>query len=388
MNRLLIRRLAAPLLAAVAVAACDRTPPEEPGVVRVDSAGVQLITSGARDTTLSWEFEEVGVYADSLGEPYLFNNLWSSNVLTDRAGRVYVLTRDPAVVRFGRELREERSFGRRGGGPGEFEFPLAMGAAGDTIWVMDAAKRGLVRFNPDLSPADDRRLDGALEGAEMLAFRQGGLWYRLTTRADSGQVTAVFADTLGSPPLRQVEAPLGGPVNLGCVALSRAIPVFTAQVMMHAEGPRLLVNAQPAYELWLYEGPRPIASIRRPLALRTPTAEDVRMLYPDGMRVRFGGSQPDCVVPVEEVMAKQGTAAAVPFAFDVVLLSDATMWVLRTPHQAPPVVDVFGSDGVYAGTMRGRGLPLGRLPNGDLLFARDDEASGGKLLTRMKVTRR
>ncbi len=375
------------LLAAATLAACDRTPPERPGVVRTDSAGVKLVTSGAEDTVLAWEFEEVGVYADSLGAPYLFNNLWSFNVLTDRAGRVYVLTRDPTVVRFGRELREERTFGRRGSGPGEFEFPMAMGAAGDTIWVMDAAKRGLARFNPDLSPADDRRLDGALQGAEMLAFRQGGLWFRRTTIADSSQVTAVYADTLGSAPLQRVESPLGGPVNLGCVALSRAMPVFTPQVMMHAEGPRLLVNAQPAYELWLYEGPRPIASIRRPLASRAPTAEDVRLLFPDGMRVRFGGAQPDCVVPVEEVMAKQGIARAMPFAFDVVLLSDATMWVLRSPHQAPPVVDVFGSDGVYAGTMRGRGLPLGRLPNGDLLFARDDEESGGKLLVRVKVTR-
>ena len=76
-----------------------------------------------------------------------------------------------------------------------------------------------------------------------------------------------------------------------------------------------------------------------------------------------------------------------PFVFDVVLLSDATMWALRTPHAAEPVVDVFGSDGVYAGTMRGRGLPLARYPNGDLLFARADAESGGTVLVRMTVKR-
>ena len=95
-------------------------------------------------------------------------------MLTDRAGRTYVLTRDPAVVRFDRDGRQDLVLGRQGGGPGEFQFPVSIGAKGDTVWVLDVAKRALVKFTPNLDPAPDQRLDGALERADLLAFRTGG----------------------------------------------------------------------------------------------------------------------------------------------------------------------------------------------------------------------
>ncbi len=373
-------------LAAGLLAACDRTPPSQPGVTRTDSAGVRLITSGARDTALGWRFEEVDVLRDSTGAPYLFTALTRFQLLADRAGRTYVLTRDPAILRFGRDGRQERSLGRRGGGPGEMQFPIALGSKGDTLWVMDVGKRALVRFHPDLSPAPDQRLDGALARADMLAFRTGGVWFRRIDYADSAMTIGVFADTAG-PPLRVVTAPLGRPVDLGCVGLSSSMPLFAPQAMMHAAGARLLVNAQPGYELWLYEGPRPIASIRRPLPPRAPTEADVRLQYPQGMSIGLGGGRPPCVVPVERLMAAQGTAPVMPFVFDVTLLPDGTMWALRTPYAAPPVVDVFGSDGAYVGTMTGRGLPLALQPNGELLFARTDEESGGILVSRVRLTR-
>jgi hypothetical protein len=356
-------------------------------VVRTDSSGVLIMTSGARDTALAWTFDEIDVFRDSIGEPYLFNNLFKFHVLTDRNGRTYVLTRDPSIVRFGRDGKQELTVGRKGGGPGEFEFPMAIGSKSDTVWVMDGAKRVLVRFLPDLSPASDQRLEGALERAEMLTFRTGGLWFRRTDFTDSAMVSSVYADTLGSAPLQSVMTTSGGPVNFGCVGLSASAPLFAPQVTMHASVARLLVNAQPGYELWLYEGPRPIGSIRRPLPPRAPTAEDVRLLHPNGVRIGFGGARADCIVPVEEVMEKQGVAPVMPFVFDVVLLSDGSMWALRTPHQALPVVDVFGPDGLYAGTMRGRGLPLALLPNGEMLFAKDDAESGGKVIVRVRVKR-
>jgi hypothetical protein len=64
------------------------------------------------------------------------------------------------------------------------------------------------------------------------------------------------------------------------------------------------------------------------------------------------------------------------------------MWALRTPSALKPaVVDVFNSEGVYVGSTTGMGLPLAMLPNGELLFARDDEESGGVVIVRMKGTR-
>ncbi len=375
-------------LLALGLSACDGAEDASSDVIRTDSAGVRLITSGARDTVLPWTFKEIDVLRDSLGEPWLFTNVFTFHVLADRAGRTYVMTRDPAVIRFGRDGRYERTIGRKGGGPGEFQFPIAIGAQADAIWVRDAAKRGLVRFLPDLSPAPDLRLEGALANSEMLAFRNGGLWFRRNDVSDTLQVYSVFADTLGSEPLRRVATKVSGGVSFGCIGLPFATPLFAPQISMQASAARLLVNDQPGYELWLYEGARPLASIRRPLVPHVPTEADVRGQYPKGMTIGFGPGRPNCVVPVEEMMAKQGVALQYPFIFDVALLPDATMWALRTPHVVrPAIVDVFNSEGVYVGSTTGMGLPLAMLPNGELLFARDDEESGGTVIVRMKGTR-
>lgn len=389
MRRHRLTRVAA-LLFALSLNACARTPAEKPGVVRSDSAGVKLVASSAPDTTLSWTFEKIDVLRDSLGEPWLFTLLFRHSVLTDRAGRTYVVTRDPSIVRFGRDGRFERTVGRVGSGPGEYRFPMAIGSMSDTLYVVDAAKQGLARFAPDLSPTTDKRLEGALKGAEALAFRQGGVWFRRAELTDSGTIISVFADTLGAPPLQRIFVPSGPPVQFRCMGIPAAPPIFAPQISLAAERARILVNPQPGYELWLYEGPRPIASVRRTLPARAPTVDDVRALYPNGgLRLSFGGAGRGCIVPVEELMAKKPLAAQFPFVFDLALLSDGTMWALRTPHHVrPAVVDVFGTDGVYVGTVRGMGLPLGLQPNGELLFQQDDTASGGVVIQRTKVTRK
>ena len=374
--------------ALVCIAACGGASAAASDVVRTDSAGVRLITSGARDTVLPWTFREIDLFRDSLGEPWLFTNVVPAIVLADRGGRTYVVTREPSIVRFDRSGRFDRTIGRKGGGPGEFEFPVSIGSQGDTIFVRDGIKQALVRFLPNLSPATDRRLEGALARANLLFFRTGGLWFRQMDVTDSTRVASVFADTLGGAPLSRVSDRLGVAVDFGCIKGGGMAPVFAPQLLLHANVARLLVNAQPAYELWLYEGPRAIASIRRPLAPRAPTAGDVRGLYPNGMSFSLGGGSADCIVPVEEVMSKQGVAEQYPFVFDVMLLPDGTMWALRTPQAVrPAVVDVFNSEGVYAGTTTGMGLPLAMLPNGELLFARDDAESGGVVIVRMKGTR-
>lgn len=375
------------LAAALIVGACARGADANSDVIRADSAGVLIMTSGARDTTLPWKFEEIDVLRDTLGEPYLFNNVLRFMVLVDRAGRTYVLTRDPSIVRFGRDGKQDLVVGRRGGGPGEFELPVAIGSQGDTIWVQDLMKQSLVRFTPELEPTTDRRLEGALSRAQMLYFRTGGLWYRSVQYKDGVAHTSVRADTMGGSPLASVASLPLRPVDYGCIQIQGMPPIFDPQIAMSASVARLLVHAQPNYELWLYEGPRAVGSIRRPLTPRAPTVEDVRVQYPEGMRFGTGAGAARCVAPVEQIVEQQGVAPLMPFIFDVALLSDGTMWALRTPHEAPPAVDVFGPDGIYAGTMTGRALPLARLPNGELLFAKRDEDTGGTHIVRVRILR-
>ena len=373
------------LLAALVLAACARS--EAPAdAVRADSAGVQIVTSGARDSVLPWRFEELGVLRDSLGEPYLFDRVFASSVLTDRAGRTYVLTRDPSIVRFGREGQQEMTFGRRGSGPGELQFPTGIGSMGDTVWVADAAKRALVRYGPDFEPVDDRRLDDALAGADLILFRTGGVWFRRVRYDSLGITSEVIGDTLSGAPLARTFTPAGKPVRFACgVGLSNGMTILAPQVTFHGARARIVLNAQPGYALQLFEGPRLVASVRRPLAPHAPSPDDVRLMYPEGMTIGLGPGRPPCVVPIPELMEKLGVAEAMPLVFDVMLLKDGSMWALRTPHQAPPLVDVFGPDGVYRGTLRDRRLPVAELPNGELLFAREDTASGGTVLARVRI---
>lgn len=355
-------------------------------VVRADSAGVRIITSGADDVALDWTFEDIDVLRDSVGEPWLFTGIYPGAVITDRIGRTYVMNRDPAVVRFGRDGRYEHTMGRRGGGPGEMEFPVAIGAKGDTIFVFDAFKSALVRWGPSFEPVSNVRLEGKMQGLQAIAFRFGGLWYSKRSQSDSAVTYALYADSALAP-LYSVSAPNGGPVNLKCVSINVSTPLFSPDISWSASGPRIAVNASTAYEIWLLEGTRPIASIRRPFPQRAPTIDDVRQLWPEGYKVSFGGDRPPCVAPVELIMEQYGTAPVMPAMESLNLLSDGTIWVQRSWDDKSPVLDVFAADGAYAGTIQGMRMPVGLLPNGELLVPREDEMSGGYVIVRTKVTR-
>ena len=382
-------RIARAMLGAVFVGACGGASAEGPDVVRSDSAGVRIVTSGAVDRELPWRFDSVGVLTDSLGEPWRFTGLARHHVLADRLGRLYiVLTRERALVRFNADGRFDRTIGRQGGGPGEFQFPLAITAHGDTLVVRDGGKGALVRFSSSLDAVPDRRLEGALAHAGMIEFRAGGLWFSEAILDDSGQGIALRADTLGGAPLHRVMVKHGGPVQFDCVGVPRSRPLFSPGLTWAASGPRIIVNPQPSYALWLHEGPRVVASVRRPIASRAPTVADVRDLYPDGLVLGVGGARKDCRVTDEALIEKQGLADDMPFVDDVQLFSDGTIWARRSLRTAKmSVVDVFRSDGAYAGTVRGMQLPVARQPSGELLVLRDDAESGGAILIRMRVIR-
>lgn len=80
-----------------------------------------------------------------------FGNVAATAV--DGAGRIYVadaLSHDVRV--FSPAGRLERTIGRRGRGPGEFENPVAMGFLGRELWVSDGALQRIVFFGPDGRP--------------------------------------------------------------------------------------------------------------------------------------------------------------------------------------------------------------------------------------------
>jgi hypothetical protein len=375
------------LAVATVLSACARGDADDPTVVRTDSAGVRIVASGAPDRPLTWRFEPVAAMTDSAGAPFLFDALPAEYVLTDRGSRTYVLTRDQSIVRFGPDGRHDRTLGRKGSGPGEMQLPVQLGAQGDSLVVVDPVRNAIVRWGPDLGAIRELPMEGALAEARRLAFRTGGLWVeRHEFTPPAGEVTvSLLGDTLGSAPLYRVVQPRSTTVRL-CNGMIALPPFFSPKLTWVATGPRILVNASADYVLWLHEGTRAIASVRRSLPSRAPTVADAERLMPNGLRVVFGG-QDECSMPVAEVVAITGLAPVMPQVDGLRLLSDGSMWVIRPATAADSLpVDVINPDGTYAGTMSGRLAPLSRFPNGDLLMPVADTMSGGFNLVRMKVT--
>jgi hypothetical protein len=71
-------------------------------------------------------------------------------VTVDQAGRVFVLERQEMAVRiYDDDGILQTKLGSRGEGPGEFQFPSAMGLIADTLWVSDVMLRRVSLFTPD-----------------------------------------------------------------------------------------------------------------------------------------------------------------------------------------------------------------------------------------------
>lgn len=370
-------------------AACGESAPADASVVRSDSAGVRIVTSTGPDTTLPWRLEPIGVFRDSLGEPWLFTGLSPQTVLTDRAGRTYVLEQEPAIRRFGRDGTYERSIGRKGGAPGEMQSAFSLVQQGDSLAVIDFMRSAIVRWGPELEPIADLPLRDGLERVSQVAFRSGGLWVQRFAFDSSGSRTLLFGDsTAGEPLLSLEDESFSGGRMLRCGdRMQLQQPMFFAPTLRWiAQGPRMLANVGPDYELKLYEGNRLLASVRRAIPERAPTIDDLRRLYPEGMTMRGPGIT--CTIPLEDLVEGALMAPVMPQVHGLALLSDGTIWVQRSLRgEKPPALDVFGSDGAYVGTLSGYFLPVGLLPNGELLLPADDEDSGGVVITRLKVTR-
>lgn len=69
-------------------------------------------------------------------------------VMLDSAARIYVLLpRDGEIRVFSPAGRFLRRIGRKGHGPGEFEWPLSFGWRGDTLWVRDSELGRITLFD-------------------------------------------------------------------------------------------------------------------------------------------------------------------------------------------------------------------------------------------------
>jgi hypothetical protein len=130
--------------------ACDTQGPG-PEVLRVDSAGIEIVESPAEDTGLGWTLQREFELGGEESGPESFFSVGPMTVGVDSAGRIYVLNpQESHVAVFSPEGEYLRTVGAHGEGPGEISMGASLSVSrGGTVSVFDFGKGSLVQFDPE-----------------------------------------------------------------------------------------------------------------------------------------------------------------------------------------------------------------------------------------------
>ncbi|MEO8201825.1 MAG: 6-bladed beta-propeller [Gemmatimonadota bacterium] len=384
-------RLGVVALLSVVLGACNRkSAPSE--VVGRDSAGVRIIDVASADQPLPWSFTEVRRLGGADSGPGAFTEANGYTVATDAMGLIYVL--DPLASQvqvFDTTGHAVRSMGRKGGGPGEFQWPASVTVRPNgEVNVFDIGKQSLVRFAADGSMLPQLSLQPYGFPASQLRLT-GDTLIMVVPRQTDNEKYRVMRLRMVSPrdsiEIARDSAPTPGLVMFSCVGMNIPAP-FSSDLAWGSLGSRVAVTRRVPYVVDVYDQGRLVSSVRRNLPTITATTEHVSRLYPDGMKVKFGNGG-ECTITSREILEKLGAGGQVPLIKGIAFGADSTLWVERyTFADEEPSVDVFGSAGRYLGTLDGKSLPLGFAGPDLVLFPLEDEATGAKLVGIYRINRR
>jgi hypothetical protein len=382
----------AALAALLLVAACGGMQDAPSLSTTTDSAGVAIVTGPAADSALPWDFTEVRRIGGADSGVASFTRASSGVVATDGRATIAVLDWESTyrIQLFDSSGTWLRTVGAKGGGPGEIQSPSGITMDRDgRLLAFDYEKMALIHWAADGSPTPETKWSAdegfpwgvpRLTGDTLVALVQVSdslhRVTRLEVRAPGGMVSV--DSTTGPAPKM---------VMLSCVGLSIA-PLFTGQLSWGMGPGQLVTTPQTEYVVNVREGTRLVRSVRRAITPTPATKADAARLYPEGMKVMFGGGR-SCTTPSEEVAEKLGIAPTIPVVKYVAVSPDGTLWVQRyTFDGETPSTDVFDAAGRYLGTVTGKPVPLGFLGNDLVLFPIDNADDGTSIVGIYRITRR
>ena len=375
-----------PLLMLLTVLAACHEGPRAAARPGRDSAGVHIVENPAQDRPLPWSLTEVFRLGgqDSGAATFTEVSRWSAGA--DTLGHLFVLDQQAGQVEvFDSMGRHLRTLGRKGGGPGEMQFPGLLVVAPDGIaTVVDFGKNALVRFAADGTLLPQIALTAGFPNGGILISHDTTVMVvqRFEELRTSSRLEIITpGDTTVLDTLTVVTR---GPVMYRCVGLNLP-PVLSPRILWASHAGEIAVTGQTRYIIDFFRGDSLFRSVRRSLAAEPATVAHVARLYPEGMKVRFGGGG-ECVITARELTEKQGVAPYVPLVRDLAIAPDGTLWVERYTFKGDTAkTDVFRADGGYLGTVTGHSLPLG-FPGPDLVaFPLEDEDTGASLIVVYRV---
>ena len=348
-------------------------------VVRRDSAGIAIVDNVGADSPLDWTLEEVRRLGGADDGPEAF---FQPRVGTDARGRIYVLDRgNHQVLLFDATGAHLRTFGGKGGGPGELQMPADISVLPDgTVGVQDWGKGSIVVWDSAGAVAPEIRLERpmlwALDGLPDGFVGQFATMSGFGEAADSTtyELVRLGADADTSAFLTMRVAP-GREVDFGCVRISSMEPLFQPNLRWTTTDGRIVVATSARYELTLRDPTGAITGIvRRDVEPEPATAELAAQEVGDSMRVGFGGGR-ECAVPPDRVVEQRGHAELVPAVREIGAWSDGGFFVGRGVGRAKDQsLDVFDADGAYLGTLpAGTPRPHAFLPDGSFVTIETDE---------------
>lgn len=287
-----------------------------------------------------------------------FAGLHSGLVAADSTGGIYILDGVTGrVVVFPSHGRETYWVGSRGGGPGEFAAPVALGVGADGhLWVWDLDKRALVRFSPAGVPLGERRVDGVYAGGPVVVRGDAVTLATIDRVAGAGQLRVRLAtyDSVGTVHHLALTSPL--PKGLQIPGCQVPLPLrrrFLPRMIWGAHPTGIVGSTTPEYRLAFMEGSATRMVLGRlvpPIAARRDSALDD--LREDPVLRRVAGL---CEISLGALLDEIGYEREMQTIHSVALTPSGEMWVRRwTPGGF--ATDVFTSAGYYLGTLA-RGVP-------------------------------
>lgn len=378
-------------VALLTVAACGAADAKSASLsTTTDSAGIAIVTGPAVDTPLPWTLTEMRRLGGADTGAASFTHASQYNVTSDGLGRIAVLDGDGGnkVHIFDSTGAVLASFGGKGQGPGELQWPgsVSFGADGGYM-IYDGGKQSLVHWDAKGAFTKQTRFEfgntmpwGKLQmsGDSMIAMFRVGDTVRTVFRLQ--MLTPRDTTTIDSLPVGSPK-----PVMFTCVGMAME-PLFSSTLSWTYLHGVLASTRQTEYQVMVREGGALRRIVRRAIVPVAAKPADAKRLYPEGMTVKFNSGE--CTTPAEEVAEKAGMAKTIPLVRGLALSPDGTLWVERyTFRGETPAVDVFDKGGNYLGTITGKGMPLGFLGPDIVLFAIDDDATGGNVLGLYRIDR-
>lgn len=357
----------------------------------------------------------------------MFNNV--EQVVFDRNDNLYVLDGGSTrVLVFDRSGRFVRQIGKKGGGPGEFAYPLGLAVSSNgTLVVSDLGHRSYSMFGPDGKylrsiPFTDEWVPVPMN-ARMAAHPRGGvvaparpsplLGMGGPMRGPSGQsMTPIVWQPFqqGAKPFTlfntasqvKTETEASSPrEGQRTVNFRATIPSFAPPLAWDLlPGGGLVVAHTPGYTLKVVGANGRIARyIQKPQRVRKVTERDrererdqmrEQMRTGEGLRIISigpgvgGGRQTPSREAIEEEVSRMEFNDVIPAIQDLRTDAAGRIWVHRTGAiwGEPGPIDIVTADGRYLGTLTGQRLPDAFSASGRVAYIQTDDEGVERVVVR------